>query len=199
MLVVIGRASRTPTAIVGGTDLCRPRPAAVSGNHRTPEGLAMRFTRLSDFGRELLRPFEVHENCYDCAGLCDGCRAWPATRDFACHTFNRLPDVTPGTRGQRFHATARKLDASLTGEVPPTTGQTEQPPTQTCTHPRRGDPAKWRKYMRGYMKRRRAAALKSQAVSDVPFPASGTLSIGPGIENVKHTRSPAGVPASAHN
>jgi len=67
--------------------------------------------RLTGFGRELNRPFEVHEKCYDCAGFYDGCPAWPAERKFACRIVTRLPDVMPGTYGQRFPATSRKLPA----------------------------------------------------------------------------------------
>jgi len=65
--------------------------------------------RFPDFGQELRRPFEVHENCYDCAGFYDGCRAWPAAKAFACRIVQPLPDVPAGTCGQRFPATARKL------------------------------------------------------------------------------------------
>ena len=65
--------------------------------------------RLTDFGKELDRPFEVHENCYDCAGFYDGCPAWPADKQFACRIVTRLPDVMPGTYGQKFPATCRKL------------------------------------------------------------------------------------------
>jgi hypothetical protein len=55
-----------------------------------------------DFSHELWRPFEVHENCFDCAELYDGCRAWPESRPFACGRVYRLPDVQPGTYGQMF-------------------------------------------------------------------------------------------------
>jgi len=65
--------------------------------------------RLTDFGKELDRPLEVHENCADCGGYYDGCPAWPAARDFACRIVTRLPDVMPGTCGQRFPVTSRKL------------------------------------------------------------------------------------------
>jgi hypothetical protein len=34
--------------------------------------------RFPDFGKELQGPFEVHENCYDCAALYDGCQGWRA-------------------------------------------------------------------------------------------------------------------------
>jgi hypothetical protein len=60
----------------------------------------MRFNRFPSFGRELRRPFEVHENCYDCVEFYDGCRAWRASREFACANYYRLPDVMPGTHGQ---------------------------------------------------------------------------------------------------
>jgi len=57
-----------------------------------------------EFGKELRRPFPVHENCYDCAEFygpghgVPGCNAWPASKDFACLDFLRLPDV--GVNGQ---------------------------------------------------------------------------------------------------
>jgi len=80
------------------------------GQHRREmnEGIHMD-KRLTDFGKELDRPFEVHENCYDCAGFHDGCVGWPADKKFACRVYNPLPDVQPGTCGQKFPATARKL------------------------------------------------------------------------------------------
>ena len=65
--------------------------------------------RLTDLGKELDRPFEVAEECYDCNGFHNGCVAWPADRKFACHVYNPLPDVMPGEHGQRFPATFRKL------------------------------------------------------------------------------------------
>jgi len=71
--------------------------------------------RLTDFGKELDRPFEVHQNCYDCAGFYDGCPAWPAAKAFACRIVTRLPDVMPGTCGQKFPATSRKLAAIPAG------------------------------------------------------------------------------------
>ncbi len=73
--------------------------------------------RFPDFGKELRRPFEVHEICYDCAEFYGpghgerGCDAWPANRPIKtpdgkhllCLDFNRLPDVMPGEpTGQVF-------------------------------------------------------------------------------------------------
>jgi len=60
------------------------------------------FQRFPDFGQELKRPFEVHESCYDCAAFYHGCSAWPAAEKFACAHYQRLPDVMPGTHGQKF-------------------------------------------------------------------------------------------------
>jgi len=85
-----------------------------------------------DFGKELQRPFDVHENCYDCAGFYDGCTAWPAAQDFTCGKFNRLPDVMPGTCGQRFPATSRKLAGS-----PYQDRDTQDKPAQAKRHPAR--------------------------------------------------------------
>jgi hypothetical protein len=73
--------------------------------------------RFPDFGKELRRPFEVHEVCYDCAEFYGpghgerGCDAWPANKPMKtpdkkhllCLDFNRLPDVMPGEpTGQIF-------------------------------------------------------------------------------------------------
>ena len=67
----------------------------------------MQFKAFPEFGKELKRPFEVHENCYDCADFYDDCKGWRASRGFACEDFNRLPNVVPGTYGQRFPASRR--------------------------------------------------------------------------------------------
>jgi len=67
----------------------------------------MPFRTFPEFGKELRRPFEVHENCYDCTEFYYGCTGWRASRVFACGDFNRLPDVIPGTYGQRFPASRR--------------------------------------------------------------------------------------------
>ena len=73
----------------------------------------MKLTTHPDFGQELHRPFEVHENCFDCAGFYYGCKGWRASTDFACGDFHRLPDVLPGTCGQRFPAVSRKLACGM--------------------------------------------------------------------------------------
>jgi hypothetical protein len=93
----------------------------------------MGFNRFPDFGKELHRPFEVHENCYDCAGFYDGCPAWPANNDFACRKYHPLPDVPAGTWGQRFPATSRKLAAAPVGTKPE--GQPDQTPTLPMSTP----------------------------------------------------------------
>jgi hypothetical protein len=43
----------------------------------------------------------MHENCADCVEYYHTCRTWPENRPFACADFYRLPDVLPGTTGQR--------------------------------------------------------------------------------------------------
>ena len=73
--------------------------------------------RFPDFGKELRRPFEVHELCYDCAEFYGaghgerGCDGWPAQKpmftsgkkQLRCPDFNRLPDVVAGEpTGQVF-------------------------------------------------------------------------------------------------
>jgi hypothetical protein len=67
----------------------------------------MPFNTFPEFGKQLRRSFELHENCLDCADFYDGCGGWRASRGFACEDFNRLPDVMPGTYGQRFPASCR--------------------------------------------------------------------------------------------
>jgi hypothetical protein len=73
----------------------------------------MRTPRFPSFGRELERPFDVADGCFDCRefygeGHGDvGCNAWPASRwptdgPCPCADFNRIPDVLPGECGQRF-------------------------------------------------------------------------------------------------
>lgn len=62
----------------------------------------MKFKGFPDFGKELRRPFEVRASCYTCADFYDGCEAWLAGKPLACGWYNRLPDVMPGTCGQRF-------------------------------------------------------------------------------------------------
>jgi len=54
--------------------------------------------RLPDFGRELARPFEVDERCFDCAELYHGCYARPESPDTRCADYLRLPDVKPDLR-----------------------------------------------------------------------------------------------------
>lgn len=59
----------------GGADFGRLRLRfATNRRHVTTyRGLTMRTNKLPDFGKELRRPFEVHENCYDCVEFYDGC------------------------------------------------------------------------------------------------------------------------------
>jgi hypothetical protein len=63
---------------------------------------------IRKFGKELQPAFEVHENCYNCADFYAGCTGWQVSRDFDCRRYCRLPDVLPGTSGQRFPASHRK-------------------------------------------------------------------------------------------
>ncbi|MEN6336815.1 MAG: hypothetical protein ABFE01_21370, partial [Phycisphaerales bacterium] len=69
----------------------------------------MRFSRFPDFGKELRRPFEVCEHCYDCVEFYGpghgevGCHAWPADRPFRCADYFPLPPVgIDGSTGQNF-------------------------------------------------------------------------------------------------
>ena len=68
----------------------------------------MRANSFFDFGKELARDFQVHENCYDCVELYEGCTGWRAEMAFACKTVNPLPDVPAGTTGQPWPAARRK-------------------------------------------------------------------------------------------
>ena len=68
-------------------------------------------TAHPEFGKELRRPSEVHENCYDCVSFYDGCQGWRASDDFECRHSNRLTDVLPGTCGQRFPPSRRRNPA----------------------------------------------------------------------------------------
>ena len=60
------------------------------------------FQRFPDFGKEVKRPFPVHENCYDCAEFYDGCNAWPVRKEFRCADLLKLPAVMPGEHRQVF-------------------------------------------------------------------------------------------------
>lgn len=106
--------------------------------------------RFPDFGKELRRPFEVHEVCYDCAEFYGpghgkrGCDAWPANRPIKtpdgkhllCQDFNRLPDVMPGEpAGQVFPPS--RMDARKTPRgIQTETGQ-PKPETSATMRPRR--------------------------------------------------------------
>jgi len=69
-------------------------------------------TAHPEFGKELKRPFEVHENCYDCGEFYDACEGWRASKDFTCRDFNRLPDVgINGKLGQEFPPSRRRAPA----------------------------------------------------------------------------------------
>jgi hypothetical protein len=46
----------------------------------------------------------MHENCADCVEYYHTCRTWPASKPFACTDFHKLPDVLPGTTGQKIPA-----------------------------------------------------------------------------------------------
>jgi hypothetical protein len=60
-------------------------------------------TAFPDFGKELRRPFEVDERCFDCAELYHGCNARRADPDGRCGDCLRLPDVgLNGATGQEI-------------------------------------------------------------------------------------------------
>ena len=62
-----------------------------------------------DFGKEMHRPFNVDERCYDCAEFYGpghgqpGCNAMPANPNARCLDYLRLPDVgVDGQTGQEI-------------------------------------------------------------------------------------------------
>ncbi len=64
---------------------------------------------MGDFGKELRRPFEVSEHCFDCVEFYGeghgtvGCNAWPASKPFRCADYFPLPTVgIDGQTGQVF-------------------------------------------------------------------------------------------------
>ena len=82
--------------------------------------------RLPDFGKDLERGFEAHENCYDCATFYVGCQGWRASSGFDCRDFNRLPDVgIDGRHGQELPPSRRRVLAR------PETGPIEQAPPES--------------------------------------------------------------------
>lgn len=109
------------------------------------------FQRFFDFGKELRRPFEVHENCYDCAEFYDGCSAWPADRAFTCATYCRLPDIMPGFDLPPWPQT--KHGAPIDAERRCECGEPLPKGKRYCDECRR---LKRRETMRKYMRKRRA-------------------------------------------
>ena len=150
-----------------------------------------------NFGKELRRDFEVHENCYDCADFYDGCPAWRASRDFACQDFNRLPDVLPGTCGQKSPPPRRQAACGLAPK--PVEHQTANRKARTCgcgvalskskrlcdtcrTESRRQTR---REYMRSYMGQRRSPTSGSD--SGVPSTHEITHAMWAGGEDQSST------------
>ena len=163
------------------------------------KGLIMPFKRFPEFGKELKRPFEVHENCYDCADFYGDCKGWRASRAFACEDFNRLPDVMPGTYGQRFPASRRSglakcqsadeniaADGDTHAEVASLSRAIHKAKVRACgcgailpTGRRLCDQCRTqnrRATMRDYMRTRRAGSGDSRSDSGVPFPAAAMRS-----------------------
>jgi hypothetical protein len=149
-----------------------------------------------DFGKELQRPFAVAEQCYDCAELYDGCRAWPESKPFQCADYNRLPDVMPDDCGQVFPAArmqGRKEPRLRQETVAHNRGECRAPspmPGGKQLARSRGGPRlcecgavlfkgrrfcdscraqRRRQTMREYMRSRRAAPQESEDLSDMPL------------------------------
>jgi len=126
----------------------------------------MIFRRFPDFGKERRRPFEVHASCYNCADFYDGCEAWPAGKPLACGRYNRLPDVMPGTCGQRFPMTRHRTERPAERQAPEKDRRRTGPRLCECgaTLPKNRrlcDPCREerrrqtrREYMRTYMQQR---------------------------------------------
>lgn len=113
------------------------------------------FQRFPDFGKELKRPFPVHESCYDCAEFYDGCNAWPESKAFTCGKYNRLPDVMPGTCGQEFPETAKAIPTDVDRRCG--CGEPLAKGKQCCDGCRQQNRRESkREYMRNYMQGRRA-------------------------------------------
>ena len=170
--------------------------------------------RFPDFGRELRRPFAVHENCYDCAGFYEGCKVWPAAREFACGVYNPLPDVLPGTCGQRFPATSRQLTTLAEDKAKPDSLADASVAKRSATRKRDrhctcGSPLPKgkrlcdlcriqnkrqtkRNYMRSYMEQRRSAAV--DAGSGMASTHAGTRRTQAGGSDLPQRGIPIGAP-----
>lgn len=160
------------------------------------ESLRCPLQRFPDFGKELRRPFDVHELCYDCVEFYGpghgehGCGGWPASQELRCADRNRLPAVMPGTCGQAFplsrgrHRTAPQPLPEPDGPADsrPVARPKARTPRQCgcganldkgkrlcdrCRERRRKQSK--RAYMRCYMSQRRSGM--GRPGSDVPSPA----------------------------
>lgn len=147
------------------------------------------FQRFPDFGADLRRDYPVHENCYDCAAIYDGCDAWPAAKGFSCGHYQRLSDVIPGTYGQkcpedvfvptdpaseRTPAKAIKVTGKPDGPRRCKCGQGLAKGKRycaTCRQRRRQDSK--RQYMKTYMQTRRESMTQPTACSGSSLEATG--------------------------
>ena len=66
--------------------------------------------RLTDFGKPLDQPFEIHRACGDCANLRQGCGGWPATMEFTCPARNPRPDNSAAEYRHKVQPRAVVLD-----------------------------------------------------------------------------------------
>ncbi len=92
-----------------------------------------------DFGRELRRPFNVDERCYDCAELYHGCNARPENPSSRCADYFPLPtvgvngqtgqEIPPSRMGGRKDPRVR----SATGGPTPAPAHTASPPAHRRT------------------------------------------------------------------
>jgi len=93
----------------------------------------MQARAIQEFGKELHRDFEVHENCYDCGEFYDGCEGWRPSQDFDYRRYYRLPNVLPGTCGQRIPPPRRQPPVSF--EFKPIEHQPAESSRQTDSEP----------------------------------------------------------------
>jgi len=54
--------------------------------------------KSSDFGKEVRRPYEVSDICYDCKKFVNGCKGWAAKREFTCSKIQLCKQIEAGVK-----------------------------------------------------------------------------------------------------
>lgn len=182
------------------------------GDDSGMKGLTMH--RFPDFDKDVRRPFAVDEQCYDCSEFYDGCNARPTNPPTRCRDYLRLPDVMPGTTGQRIPASRmggrkepRLCREETTDHQEP--ARTQRKPVALPTGPRlcgcgailpkgkrlcdgcRTD--RRRQTLREYKRRWRAESSGSHPVSDIPSTHAATPSAQGRGDDLPPVGHPAGV------